>query len=301
MRTLRPRELLVVSLCAGLLTMALKTLAWYLTGSVGFLSDAMESAVNVAGAGFALWMVSIAQRPADPSHPFGHSKAEYFSAAFEGGMILVAAIAIFITALERLLNPQPLVALGVGTLLSVIASIINLWVGLLLVRAGKRYKSPALAGDGRHLLTDVWTTAGVVIGVGLAALSGLNWLDAAVAMLVALHILREAGHILVNAINGLMDKALPTEQINQLQQILDALCTQDMQTLSDTTIPHAALPIHFCQLRTRGAATQAFAHVNLQVPGLWSVGQAHAMADVAEQQAAALGIQLMVHIEPIAE
>ncbi|GGW59099.1 cation diffusion facilitator family transporter [Alishewanella tabrizica] len=298
MRTLRPRELLVVSLCAGLFTMALKTLAWYLTGSVGFLSDAMESAVNVAGAGFALWMVSIAQRPADLSHPFGHSKAEYFSAAFEGGMILVAAIAIFITAFERLLNPQPIAALGVGTLLSAIASLINLCVGILLVRAGKHYKSPALAGDGQHLLTDVWTTAGVIIGVGLAAISGLNWLDAAVAMLVALHILREAGHILVSAINGLMDKALPKEQNDQLQQTLDALCTQHTQTLPDTITPCAAPPITFCQLRTRGAATQAFAHVNLQVPGTWSVTQAHQLADIAEQQAATLGIQLIVHIEP---
>ncbi|WP_423186069.1 cation diffusion facilitator family transporter [Alishewanella sp. d11] len=296
----RPRQLLLVSLLAGGLTMALKTLAWYLTGSVGFLSDAMESLVNVAGAGFALWMVTIASRPADKGHPFGHSKAEYFSAAFEGGMIFIAALAIFITAAERLLNPQPIAALGFGTLLTVLASVINLGVGLLLIRGGKAYQSPALEGDGKHLLTDVWTTAGVVIGVGLAAFSGLHWLDALVAMLVALHILREGSLILAKAVNGLMDQALPEAQVQQLTARLAELSASARAAYTNDTQALAADQLCFLRLRTRAAATQAFAQADLQVPGNWTVTQAHQLADSAEQQAATLGIQLTLHIEPAA-
>ena len=171
MLKLRPRQLLLLSLVGAFATMALKSLAWQLTGSVGFLSDAVESLVNVAGAGFALAMVSIARRPADNSHPYGHSKAEYLSAAFEGGMIFLAALVILATAIERLLNPQPISTLGIGTLLTVLASLINLAIAMLLLKGGKQYNSPALEGDGKHLMTDVWTTAGVVIGVGLAVLA----------------------------------------------------------------------------------------------------------------------------------
>lgn len=283
MLNLRPRQLLLVSLLAGFLTMALKSLAWYLTDSVGFLSDAFESLVNVAGAGFALWMVTIAHRPADDGHPFGHSKAEYFSAAFEGGMILLAAIAIFVTAGERLLNPQPINALGIGTLLTVLASLINLAVALLLLRGGKRWHSPALEGDGKHLLTDVWTTAGVVLGVALAVIFEQNWLDPLVAMLVALHILRAGGRILYKAINGLMDNALPAERVAQLTAVLATI---------------GGPQVKFTNIRTRAAAAQAFAQADLWVPGHWSVERAHQLADQAEQQLAAVGIQLIVHIEP---
>lgn len=298
MLQLRPRQLLLLSLFAGLVTMALKTLAWYLTGSVGFLSDAMESLVNVAGAGFALWMVSIASRPADKGHPFGHSKAEYFSAAFEGGMIFFAAIAIFVTAAERLLNPQAIAALGVGTLLTVLASLINLAIGLLLVRAGKQQQSPALEGDGKHLLTDVWTTAGVVIGVALAAISGLSWLDAAVAMLVALHILREGSRILVKAINGLMDQALPERQVQQLIAQLDTISADYLAALNTDSNKRETGRVGFINFRSRAAATQAFAQADLQVPGHWTVAQAHQLADIAEQQLAELGVQFTIHIEP---
>lgn len=298
MPQLHPRQLLLMSLFAGLLTMALKTLAWYLTGSVGFLSDAMESLVNVAGAGFALWMVTIASRPADAGHPFGHSKAEYFSAAFEGGMIFVAALAIFITAAERLLNPQAIAALGLGTLLTVLASVVNLLVGLLLICAGKQSQSPALEGDGKHLLTDVWTTAGVVIGVTLAAISGLNWLDAAVAMLVALHILREGSRILVKAVSGLMDQALPEAQVQQLTERLAAIGAGYLATLNTNLDTLEAAQVNFINFRSRSAATQAFAQADLQVPGHWTVTQAHQLADIAEQQLAELGVQLTVHIEP---
>ncbi|WP_445424979.1 cation diffusion facilitator family transporter [Alishewanella sp. HL-SH06] len=284
MSNLRPRQLLLLSLLAGFLTMALKTLAWYLTDSVGFLSDAIESLVNVAGASFALMMVTLAKRPADEHHPFGHSKAEYFSAAFEGGMIFLAALAIMFTAVERLLNPQPLLALNIGIALTVLASLLNLAVGLLLVKGGQQHQSPALEGDGKHLLTDVWTTAGVVIGVVLAALTGFIWLDALVAILVALHILREGGSILFKAINGLMDRALTAEQIATIEQIFVELGNHQAQ---------------FTHLRTRAAATQAFAQADLLVPGDWSVERAHQLADAAEQQLLSLGVQLTVHIEPL--
>lgn len=283
MPRLRPRQLLALSLLAGFLTMALKTLAWYLTDSVGFLSDALESLVNVTGAGFALWMVTIARRPADDGHPFGHSKAEYFSAAFEGGMIFLAALAILLTAGERLLNPQPINALGLGTILTVLASLLNLAVGLLLIRGGKDWHSPALEGDGKHLLTDVWTTAGVVLGVALAVIFEKNWLDPLVAILVALHILREGCRILHKAINGLMDNALPAERIAQINL-----------SLADIGGPE----VQFTNLRTRTAATQAFAQADLLVPGHWSVERAHQLADQAEQQLASQNVQLIVHIEP---
>lgn len=298
MLQLCPRQLLSLSLFAGLLTMALKTLAWYLTGSVGFLSDAMESLVNVAGAGFALWMVSIANRPADAGHPFGHSKAEYFSAAFEGGMIFIAAIAIFVTAAERLVNPQAITALGFGTLLTVLASLVNLVIGLLLIQGGKQHRSPALEGDGKHLLTDVWTTAGVVVGVTLAAISGLGWLDAVVAMLVALHILREGARILAKAINGLMDKALPEPQIQQITELLTQISAGFPAAASETSTPGKSSQVRFKNLRTRAAATQAFAQADLQVPGYWTVEQAHQLADIAEQQLAEYGVQISIHIEP---
>jgi cation diffusion facilitator family transporter len=283
MLTLRPRQLLLLSLLAAFVTMALKTLAWHLTGSVAFLSDAMESIVNVAGAGFALMMVSIARRPADNSHPYGHSKAEYLSAAFEGGMIFLAALAIFITATERLINPQPISTLGVGTLLTVLASLINLAIAMLLLRGGKQHNSPALEGDGKHLLTDVWTTAGVVLGVALAAVSGYSWLDPVIAIAVALHILHEGGQILYKAVNGLMDKALPAQRIAEIEQAL---------------APFISRKVQFINLRTRAAATLQFAQVDMQVPGDWSVEQAHQLADEAELALQALGVNLSIHIEP---
>ncbi len=283
MLQLQPRQLLALSLLAAFATMALKTLAWYVTDSVGFLSDAMESVVNVAGAGFALLMVSIARRPADDGHPYGHSKAEYLSAAFEGGMIFLAAVAIFITAIVRLVQPQPISSLGVGTVLTVLASLLNLGVALLLLRGAKQYDSPALEGDGKHLITDVWTTAGVVVGVALAAASGYNWLDPIVAIAVALHILHEGGQILFKAVNGLMDKALPDERIAQIEQTLTRFTSHKVQ---------------FVNLRTRAAATLQFAQVDMQVPADWSVERAHQLADDAELALQALGVTLSIHIEP---
>ena len=218
-----------------------------------------------------------------PINPYGHSKAEYLSAAFEGGMIFLAAIAICITAIERLINPQPITTLGIGTALTVVASLINLAIALLLLHGGKRHDSPALEGDGKHLLTDVWTTAGVVVGVAAASISGFTWLDPLVAIAVAGHILLEGGSILYKAINGLMDKALPAERINEIEQAL---------------APYISKKVQFVNLRTRAAATIQFAQVDMQVPGDWSVEHAHQVADEAEQQLQQLGVQLSIHIEP---
>lgn len=283
MLNLSPRPLLLLSLLAAFVTMLLKTLAWYITGSVGFLSDAIESLVNVAGAGFALFMVTLARRPADDSHPYGHSKAEYLSAAFEGGMILLAALAICVTAVERLINPQPIATLGLGTAFTVLASLINLGIALLLLRGGTVHNSPALEGDGKHLMTDVWTTAGVVIGVAVASVSGYHWLDPVVAIAVALHIVHEGGQILYKAINGLMDKALPPARLQEIEQAL--------ARFSDKKVC-------FVNLRTRAAATLEFAQVDMQVPANWSVEQAHTLADDVEVTLQQLGIVLSVHIEP---
>ncbi|MDP5142774.1 cation diffusion facilitator family transporter [Rheinheimera baltica] len=283
MQSLRPRQLLMLSLLAAFATMALKTLAWYITGSVGFLSDAIESLVNVAGAGFALFMVTLARRPADDNHPYGHSKAEYLSAAFEGGLIVLAALAICITALERLINPQPISTLGIGTTFIVLASLINLGVAFLLLRGGKHYNSPALEGGGKHLMTDVWTTTGVIAGVALASISGYSWLDPLVAIAVAVHIVFEGGQILYKAINGLMDNALPDERLVEIHQLLTTFSNQQ---------------VLFLNLRTRAAATLQFAQVDMQVPGNWSVERAHQLADEVEIALMAEGITLTIHIEP---
>jgi cation diffusion facilitator family transporter len=283
MLNLSPRKLLLLSLLAAFATMSLKGLAWYITDSVGFLSDALESLVNVAGASFALFMVTLAQRPADEDHPYGHSKAEYLSAAFEGGLIFIAALMIGYTAIERLINPEPISALGIGTALTVFATIINLAVGLLLLRGGRTHNSPALEGDGKHLITDVWTTVGVVVGVTLASVTGYTWLDPIVAILVALHILHEGWQILYKASNGLMDQALSDERIAGIEEIFAKFSGHS---------------VRFINLRTRAAATLQFAQVDMQVPKDWSVEHAHQIADEAEEAVKKIGIELTIHIEP---
>ncbi|MGD8176063.1 cation diffusion facilitator family transporter [Marinimicrobium sp. ARAG 43.8] len=284
----KPQHLLWLSLLAALVTMGLKGLAWQLTGSVGYLSDALESVVNLLAAAFALVMLVYARRPPDAGHPFGHGKAEYFSAAFEGGMIVLAALAILAAAGERLLNPSELQALNLGTALSVAASVINGLVAMALLRFSRVFRSPALEADGRHLMTDVWTTAGVVLGVGLAQWSGWLWLDPVVAMAVAVHILLEGGKLLLRAAGGLMDRALAPETLQALEAVL-------REVLREV----APSECGFHQLRTRESGAQQFAEVDLQVPGDWNVRRAHELADLAEQRMRALGVESMVHIEPL--
>ena len=203
-----PQLLLRWSVGVACATIALKSLAWWLTGSVGLLSDAMESIVNLVSAVFALQMVRIANQPADEGHPYGHHKAEYFAAGFEGMLIFVAAAAIIWTAVERLITPQPLEQVGLGLVLSVISAALNGALAWVMLQSARRHRSLALEGDARHLFTDVWTSAGVIVGVGLVTLSGWLWLDPVVAILVALNIVREGSSLMWRSAEGLMDRSL---------------------------------------------------------------------------------------------
>lgn len=286
MRTLTPQHALLLSILAALCTMAMKAGAWWLTGSVGYLSDALESLVNLAGATFALWMVSWARAPADAGHPYGHGKAEYFSAALEGVMIFVAALFILALAIERLLHPRPIGQLGIGTALSVAASLVNFAVAKVLWRVGREHRSLALEADARHLMTDVWTTAGVVIGVGIAGYTGLAWLDPLVAAAVALNILREGSLLMHRSVDGLMDRAQDPADVDRIEAIL-----QEYQ---------ASRGCAFADLKTRVAGPMRFAHVDLLLPGEWSVKRAHDLADEIERAVEVrTGSRLTTHIEPV--
>ncbi|MEO7151204.1 MAG: cation diffusion facilitator family transporter [Burkholderiaceae bacterium] len=260
--------LLKLSVAAALVTMALKTLAWWITGSVGLLSDAMESLVNLASALFAMAMVAIARRPADADHPFGHAKAEYFSSAFEGLLIAVAAGAIVWTAVPRFAAPQPLESIGWGLLLSVGSSAINGVLAWHMLRASREHRSIALEADGRHLYTDVWTSAGVVVGLGLVTLTGWLWLDPTIAILVALNILRESATLVWRSIQGLMDSALEPE-----------VCAQIERTLAQ--FHHAA--IRFDHLVTRRAGQRRFVDLHMHMPSAWTLGRAAALRTSVEQ------------------
>ena len=284
MKSITPQQALWLSIAAALTTIAMKAGAWWLTDSVGYLSDALESLVNLAGATFALLMVNLARAPADPTHPYGHGKAEYFSAAFEGVLIFLAALAILVAAGERLINPRPLDKLGIGTALSIGASLINFAVAKLLFQVGRAHRSMALEADARHLMTDVWTTAGVVVGVALAALSGWNWLDPLVAIAVALNILREGWHLMHRSADGLMDRALRESEIREIEAVLASFATQGCR---------------FANLRTRAAGPLHFAHVDMLVPGDWTVARAHGLADEIELAIERIGATLSTHVEPI--
>lgn len=283
MKTMTPHRALWLSVAAALATLALKWSAWRATGSVAFFSDALESLVNLAGAAFALAMVSYARRPADPGHPYGHGKAEYFSSAFEGALIAVAAAGIFVAAAGRIADPQPLQSLGLGTALAVGASLVNFAVARILLRTGRHHRSLATEADGRHLMTDVWTTAGVIAGVGLAELSGWYWLDPIVAILVALNILRVGWSLVARSVNGLMDGALPDAEIRHIQAAL-----RQLEHGNGT----------FDNLRTRHSGANRFAFVELHVPAHWSVERAHAIAEAAERAVSATGITLVVRVMP---
>jgi len=268
----RPRlfRLLRLSIAAAVATITLKTGAWLVTGSVGLLSDAAESVVNLVAAVVALWALHWAVKPADEHHANGHAKAEYLSAGFEGSLIVIAAATITASAINRLLHPQALTDVGIGLAISVLASLINLGVGVLLVRTGHRHRSIMLEADGRHLLTDVWTSAGVVVGVAAAAMTGWKALDPIVALAVAANILFTGGGLVRRSIGGLMDRALhETAQ----REIKDALAD------------FRARGVRFHALRTRQAGQRAFVSLHILVPGTWSVRQGH---DLAEEVDAAL-------------
>jgi len=274
-----------LSIAAALATILLKGWAWWLTGSVGMLSDALESFVNLAGAMMALAMLSLAAQPADDNHAHGHGKAEYFSSAFEGLLIFLAAVGIAYTAIERLLNPQPLEAVGIGLAVSVAASIINLITARILMGVGRKYKSIALEADAHHLLTDVWTSAGVIAGVGLVWASGWLWLDPVIALLVALNIVWTGWQLLQRSAAGLMDVSLPVADLRAIEDILDRYRTQGLD---------------FHALRTRQSGTRTFISFHLLVPGAWSVKQGHDWSEriEADIRQAIPYAHLTTHLEP---
>jgi len=256
-----------LSIAAAILTIGMKTAAYFLTGSVGLLSDALESVVNLAGALMALAMLTIAARPADDDHTYGHSKAEYFSSGFEGALILVAAVMIAITAIQRLIAPEPLEQVGLGIAVSIAASLINLGVALVMLPAAKRYHSITLEADARHLLADVWTSAGVILGVTLVAITGWLRLDPLVALIVAANIVWTGTRIVRKSVRGLMDIAIPVEEQNSLKLVLE---------------PYEKTGVQFHALRTRQSASRRFVSFHVLVPGNWSVHQGHQLLERIE-------------------
>jgi cation diffusion facilitator family transporter len=282
---LEPQVLLRWSVVAAAITIALKTLAWWLTGSVGLLSDAMESIVNLASAAFALLMVRIALRPADEDHPYGHHKAEYFSAGFEGLMIMVAAAGILWAAVLRLRAPQPLEQVGIGLVLSVVSSAINGGLAWAMLQSSRKHRSMALEGDARHLLTDVWTSAGVVVGVGLVALTGWLWLDPVVGMLVAANILREGVHLVWKSSEGLMDRALEPEVIAEIDRTLEQF-------------KHHT--IRFDHVSTRRSGKRRFVDLHMHMPASWTLGRAAALRGTVEQalMSAVPGLRATIQLLP---
>ena len=277
---------LKLSVAVALATIALKTAAWWVSGSVGPLSDALESLVNLAGATFALAMVTIAARPPDDDHPYGHHKAEYFSSGFEGVLIGAAALAIVWTAVQRLLNPQPLEALGLGLALSVLASVLNGALAWSMLRKAREVHSVALEGDARHLMTDVWTTAGVVLGLGAVAATGWTWLDPLLAIAVAANILREGLRLVRRSVGGLMDEALDARSQAAIQQVLDGFA-------------HPA--IRFDHLTTRRAGQRRFADLHMHMPAGWTLRRAAALRGEVEQalMSAVPGLRATIQLLPM--
>jgi cation diffusion facilitator family transporter len=277
-----------LSIGTALATMALKSVAYWLTGSVGLLSDAMESLVNLAGALMALSMLTVAARPADEDHPYGHGKAEYFSAGVEGTLIMIAAASIAYAAVQRLLHPKPLEQLGLGLAVSVVASVVNFVVALILLRAAKTHRSATLRANAHHLMTDVWTSAGVLVGVGAVAVTGWQRLDPIVAIAVAFNIVWTGSRIVQESVSGLMDAALPVAEQDILKKLLEKYLPEGVQY-------HA--------LRTRQSGARRFVSLHVLVPPEWTVQRGHDTlerieADIARALPPAT---VFTHLEPIGD
>jgi cation diffusion facilitator family transporter len=276
-----------LSVAAALATIALKTLAWWVTGSVGLLSDALESIVNLAAALLAVSMLRLAASPPDEEHPYGFSKAEYLAAGIEGALIVLAAAGILITAVPRLLQPQPLDAPLLGLGVSAAATAINLGVAIVLLRAGKKYRSITLEADGQHLMTDVWTSVGVIAGVALVFATGWLLLDPLVALAVAAHIVWTGVGLVRRSASGLLDAAIAQNDREAIQQIFDEFSRRDRVT--------------FHAFRTRRAAKRRFVSFHLLVPDGWTVKRAHRLSEEIESRirAAVPHASVFTHIEPM--
>jgi cation diffusion facilitator family transporter len=275
-----------LSIGAALATMGLKGAAYFLTGSVGLLSDAIESLVNLVGALMALWMLTVAAREPDEEHAYGHTKAEYFSSGVEGSLILVAAISIATAAVRRLLAPRPLQQLGVGLAVSVTASLVNLIVARVLLRAGRRFDSVTLGASAHHLLTDVWTSAGVLAGVGLVALTGWQPLDPIVALIVAANIIWTGGRILRESVLGLLDTALPIKERDAVRRAVER---------------HLPENVKYHALRTRQSGARRFVSLHVLVPGAWTVHHGHELLERLEREIRRVvpNVTVFTHLEAI--
>jgi cation diffusion facilitator family transporter len=278
---------LKLSVAVAVTTIVLKTGAWWFTGSVSLLADAMESLVNLAGAMFALAMVSWAAQPADEEHPFGHHKAEYFSSGFEGVLILAAALAIIWAAAQRLWAPQPLNSLGLGLVLSVVSSALNGTLAWAMLRKAREARSAALEGDARHLFTDVWTSVGVVAGLLAVQATGWLWLDPAIAIAVAGNVLREGWYLLRRSADGLMDQAVEPEVQQRIAQVLDGFVH-----------PHT---LRFDHIHTRRAGQRLFIDLHMHMPPQWSLQRAAALRTSVEQalMSAVPGLRATIQLLPM--
>jgi cation diffusion facilitator family transporter len=278
-----------LSVAAALATIGLKTLAWWITGSVGLLSDALESLVNLAAALIALSMLRLAASPPDEAHPYGFSKAEYFSAGIEGALIVLAAGGILLTAIPRLLHPEPLQGAALGLAISFAASLINLGAAIVLIRAGRTHDSITLEADGKHLMTDVWTSAGVIVGVILVFVTGWLRLDPIIALAVAVHIVWTGIGLMRRSVSGLLDAAIGRDDQHEVTKIFHEYSRR--------------YAVKFHAFRTRQAGTRRFISFHLLVPDEWSVSQAHRLSEEIEERIRMLvpNAGVFVHIEPISD
>jgi cation diffusion facilitator family transporter len=276
----------VLSVIAAVITIGLKTAAYAITGSIGLLSDALESLANLVAAVVALFALSVAARPPDEEHTFGHTKAEYFSSGFEGLLIVVAAVGIVVAAVRRFVEPQPIDEPALGLAVNGLASVVNFAVARVLLRVGKRHESITLEADAQHLMADVWTSLGVIVGVGAAVATGWHQLDAVVAMTVALNVLRSGFRLLDRSMHGLLDTSLPEETLGRIKEILDA---------------HSAAGVRYHALRTRQAGARRFISFHILVPGSWTVQRGHDLLERIEERIreAIPNSVVDTHLEPI--
>ena len=277
---------LKLSVAVAIATIVLKTGAWWLTGSVSLLSDALESLVNLAGAIFALAMVTLAAQPPDDDHPYGHHKAEYFSSGFEGVLIFVAALAIIWAAVQRMLNPQPLEQLGLGLVLSVVSTVMNGVLAWAMLRKSRQHRSVALEADARHLFTDVWTTVGVVAGLLAVSSTGWLWLDPVIAIAVALNILREGASLVARSAGGLMDQAVDPETQQAIEQVLQSFAHEKT--------------VRFDHVTTRRAGQRRFVDLHMHMPPAWTLQRAAAVRGSVEQalMSAVPGLRATIQLLP---
>ena len=285
-----PTFWLRLSVLVALLTIALKTTAWWVADSVALLSDALESFVNLAGALFAWRMLVVANQPADADHPYGHHKAEYFSAGFEGILIVGAALGIMWSAVMRWVHPEPLQHVGLGVALAVVSSALNGGLAWRMLVAARQYRSMALQADARHLITDVWTSAGVVVGLGLVLVTGWQWLDSLAALLVAGNILREGVRMVWRASQGLMDQAMDEAQLARVHQVLDAFTADGL----------GPKVIRFDHIQSRDAGARCFVDMHMHMPGEWSLTRAAALRTDVEQALmhAVPGLRVSIQLLP---